>query len=116
MMEKRLKSQDGGDCTIANLQSKIGQLEKELKRAYEELGHGAKSKEGGIRSDSPKSTNDDLDTTHRAKSLSNIEENLDTSHQGLCSPGCRNLNRQEGAISKDSGTTHQGETFGLDLG
>ena len=80
-----------------------------------------------------------LDTTHRVQSQGNTKEYLETSHQGLCSPGCRNLNRQEGAKFQESavgsrdlnddldtthrgttaenlGTAHQGEDVNNDLG
>ena len=86
MMEKRMSSIDGGDCTIANLKARIGQLDKELKKAYEALGYGAKSKEGGVRSDCSRDTLNHLDTSHRVQSQGKTKEYLETSHQGCVRP------------------------------
>ena len=103
MLEKRLGPQGGGDCTIANLRAQIGQLTHALRAAQERC---ANLKEGGreVRSDSPgvlEAIEGDLGKSHQAMSQE-FTTNLGTSHEGHNSPGCRNLNRQNGAINRKS--------------
>ena len=85
MMERRLSAEDGQNCVIANLKSQIGQLDKVLQEAIEAR-TGTKVERKDIQewleSLPNPNHNDGAKFQKSAVGSRDLDENLDTNHQG----------------------------------